>query len=135
MGKKDAKTVLWENVSSLMTHEFGRENMTRFANKCGFAVSTVQRIKEMKTSVGIDVVEQIADAFKIDVWQVMVPNLNPALLPTLDSDRGGWPMTMFDKSRFTNLPLENRLFIQGYLLRTIEDQEAILSHRGNGTSN
>ena len=67
MGKKDAKTVLWENVSSLMTHEFGRENMTRFANKCGFAVSTVQRIKEMKTSVGIDVVEQIADAFKIDV--------------------------------------------------------------------
>ena len=75
MPKSPLKSVLWANVSTLMRHKYGRENLTRLAADCGLGPGTATRIKEQRTSIGLDVMERIAAKFGIDPWQLLVPGL------------------------------------------------------------
>ena len=63
MQNTDYKAILWANVSALMVAKYGKENLTRLANDSGAGPGTMTRIKEMKTSVGMDVLEKIAKVF------------------------------------------------------------------------
>lgn len=83
MGHIDTKATLWANVQALMVKHYGAENMTRLASECGVGLGTVGRIKEQKTSAGIDMIEKIADRFNLSVWQMLVPGMDPANPPAL----------------------------------------------------
>jgi transcriptional regulator with XRE-family HTH domain len=92
MKKAPAKTVLWANVSALMEHHFHEVNLNRLAREAGIGVGTVARIKDGENSTGLNILEAIAAYFKIEPWQLLVPDLEPArpvTLPT-DSDRRKW---------------------------------------------
>lgn len=69
--EKDLKRLLWENVQALMMDKYGRENLTLLAKEAGIGVASIQRIKEMQTSVGIDIVEKVAKAFRLEAHQLM----------------------------------------------------------------
>lgn len=129
MTKKDSKQVLWENVSRLMVKRYGKENLTRLAADSGVGPGTCTRIKVQSTSVGLEVVEAIAKALEAEPWQMLVPNLDPNKLPSLGGDSGQWPMPMVSKESFLSLPLDDRLFIQGYLHRMIEEKSASTGNR------
>ena len=78
-----AKAVLWQNVKALMDARYGKENLTRLAADAKIGPGTATRIKEQKTSVGLDVLEQIAKAFGVEPWQLLVPGMDATNPPVL----------------------------------------------------
>lgn len=81
-----SKNVLWQNVLALMKQEFGEENVSKFAAWAKVGVGSVLRIREQKTSIGLDIVERIAKRAQIQPWQLLVPGLDVANPPMLAKD-------------------------------------------------
>lgn len=82
-----SRRVLWENVLALMVRKWGRENVTGFATWTGIGVGSVLRIREQKTSVGLDIVEKIAKKVGLEhSWQLLVPGLDALSPPMLAED-------------------------------------------------
>lgn len=132
MSKTDSKKVLWENVSQLMRMEFGRENLTQLAAKVGIGPGTSTRLKAQETSVGTDILDQIAHAFKVEPWQLLVPGIDMAS-PQQESRGDGIPMPMVSRERYESLPPDAQIFIQGYVTRLIEEQEHV-QYKANGST-
>ena len=86
MAAPDTKKILWANVQALMLHHYKEENLTRLARdtKCG--PGTASRIKAQRTSVGIDVLDKIAGFFRLQPWQLLVPELDAESPQTLAVD-------------------------------------------------
>lgn len=83
MSAIDSRRVLWTNVQALMHHHWGKENLTRLAAEAEVGLGTCTRIKQQQTSVGVEVVDRIAQVFHLDSWQLLVPGLNPKSPPVL----------------------------------------------------
>lgn len=79
----DNNATLWHSVEALMIKRFGKVNLKGFAALCDIGVGTVQRIQEQKTSVGLAVLDKIADKFDLAAWQLLVPGFDPANPPAL----------------------------------------------------
>jgi len=92
MTQKDPKRYLWANISALMRLASPSVDVVQQRTKVGRG--TVQRIKEGETSIGVDTLLTIAKTFHIEVWQLLVPNLDPDDLPTLQpSNEVHWPFS------------------------------------------
>ena len=78
-----SKALLWNNVASLMRKRYGRENLNQLARDAKIGPATASRIKEMKTSVGLDVIDRIAGVFGLVAWQLLVPELDPTNIPVV----------------------------------------------------
>lgn len=76
MASTDPKTYLWQNICSLMGIDSPSIDAVTKRTKVGRG--TIQRIKEGTTSVGVDNLAQIADAFDVEVWKLLAPNLEVA---------------------------------------------------------
>src|SRR5450830_549402 len=76
MSADDPKTFLWSNICILMQDENPPIDAVQRKTKVGRG--TIQRIKEGATSIGIDKLHEIADAFNLPVWQLLVPGLGVA---------------------------------------------------------
>lgn len=83
---QDSKETLWANVLALMKHHYGKENLTRFSADVGIGPATATRIKDRRTSVGLDVLEKIAAKFSLEPWQLLVPGLDVAKPPDHETD-------------------------------------------------
>ena len=79
----NSKSALWESVSALMVKNYKKENLTRLAKECKIGPGTAARIKEQSTSVGIDILEAIAEHFHLAAWQLLVPGFDPDNPPAL----------------------------------------------------
>lgn len=66
-----------------MRKHYGGENLTRLAKDCGFGPGTASRLKEAKTSVGVEIIDKIAKHFHVESWELLVPEFDPANRPTL----------------------------------------------------
>jgi hypothetical protein len=91
MSSIDNNATLWSNVQALMLHHWGEVNLNQLARSCKIGPATAARIKEQKTSVGLNVLGRIADHFGLDAWQLLVPGLDPkhphALQPVSPAER------------------------------------------------
>lgn len=91
MGQIDTNATLWQNLCSLMVRHWDEVNVNRLARECKVGPATIMRIKEQKTSVGLEVLEKLADHFGLAVWQLLVPGLDPhnppALQPVSEAER------------------------------------------------
>lgn len=83
MSQIDTNATLWQNVQSLMIKHWGDENLNRLARECKIGPGTAMRIKEQKTSVGLETLEKIAENFNLAVWQILVPGMDPENPPAL----------------------------------------------------
>lgn len=74
-----------------MTKHYGKENLTRLAKDCGFGPATSTRLKEAKTSVGLEVIDKLAKHFHVEPWELLVdgfnPDSRPALQPLTEEER------------------------------------------------
>jgi len=118
MTKQESKAVLWANVSTLMRAQYGKENLTRMAKEAAIGPATASRIKEQKTSVGLDVVDTLAALFKIEPWQLLVPQLEAAQRKTLTA----WPFAGIDPARVRELSPEAIGKIEAYIESKLDDQ-------------
>lgn len=69
----DLKVVLWDNLSAAMVRRWGRENLTRLAREAHLGPATLARVKLRQTSIGLDVLERLADALAIEPFRLLVP--------------------------------------------------------------
>lgn len=83
MAKPDLKAVLWQNVKSLMQYHWQKENLSELSRRAGVGLATCDRVKKQQTSVGTDVLEQLAQAFDLQAWHLLTPNLDPANPPVI----------------------------------------------------
>lgn len=79
----DSKHVLWRSVSALMQRHYGEENLSRLARECKIGPGSASRIKEAKTSVGLEIVDKISKHFQVQPWELLVPTFDPGNRPTL----------------------------------------------------
>lgn len=82
----DTKKILWENVKSLMVEKYGEENLYRTmkdSKLTGYPISlgSLQRIKEQKTAIGLDVIDKLARFFNMESWQLLIEGLDPTNPP------------------------------------------------------
>jgi transcriptional regulator with XRE-family HTH domain len=80
MATIDPKTVLWANIQRYM----GGDSVTIEAvqRRTGVGRGTIGRIKQGDTSIGTDVLFAIAEALKVEVWQLLVPHSGNKTPPT-----------------------------------------------------
>jgi transcriptional regulator with XRE-family HTH domain len=64
---KTLRSVLWENLSSLMEEK--KTNMWRLSIDAKVSPATVHKLREKQTSPRLDVLEAIAGALGVEVWQ------------------------------------------------------------------
>ena len=84
MEEPNTRKRLWENVSRLMVKRYGKENLTQLAKDAKFGPGSATRLKDQSTSVGVDIVDRLAKLFKLEPWQLLVPQLNVDSPPRLD---------------------------------------------------
>lgn len=79
----DSNATLWHNVEALMLKKYGKVNLKGFAAFCGVGIATVQRIQAQKTSVGLAILDKIAEKHNLAAWQLLVPGFDPSNPPAL----------------------------------------------------
>lgn len=113
------KATLRDNVLALLRHHDGelRGNESGVSRlvKRGFALGTAQRVLGGQTSVGLDIVAELAEAFGVQPWQLLTPGLQPGSPPGLTADPTAWPFEMVDRSGYAALLPEDRAYVQGSL--------------------
>lgn len=87
----DSRRVVWASVSALMAKHWQGENLNRLAREAKIGPATAARLKLQKTSVGLEVLDRIADVFHVETWQLLVPSMDaerlPVLLPVSQAER------------------------------------------------
>lgn len=79
----DSNATLWQNVQALMNQKYGRTNIKGFAKFCEIGIGTVQRIEAQETSIGLAILDKIAQKFDVAAWQLLVPGFDPSNPPAL----------------------------------------------------
>lgn len=66
-----------------MRSRWGAENLNRLSREAGVGLATCARLREQKTSVGLEVIDKVAAVFHVEAWQLLVPTFDADSLPTL----------------------------------------------------
>lgn len=74
--------------------------------RTGVGRGTVQRIRDGDSATSLSILTKIAEAFGLEVWQLMVPGLDPDKLPELAASA---PSVQPDLQRLVEEAIERRL--------------------------
>lgn len=93
MSAADPKTYLWDRIGDLMG--CANPSLDKVVERAKVSRGTAQRIREAKTSVGIDVLLTLADAFEMELYELLIPPSNDQAAearlskraPALDAER------------------------------------------------
>jgi hypothetical protein len=80
---ENVKKVLWDNVRALMIEKYGVENLNQLSRDANIAPASVMRIKDARTSVGIDIIDRVAKVFRLPAYALLVPQLQQKEFVTL----------------------------------------------------
>lgn len=87
----DSRKVVWSSVATLMHKHWNGENLNRLAREAKIGPATAARLKQQETSVGLEVLDRIAEVFEVETWQLLVPGIDadalPVLLPVTEAER------------------------------------------------
>lgn len=120
--QRTTRQVLWRNLSALMTHHWGAENLNRLAREAKFSPPTALAMKNHQSSVGIDLVAKAARVFHLQAWQLLDPGLDPKiadLTARSRADQGpplAWPFTDVSLDQYASLKTEQRGQVEGFIL-------------------
>jgi len=95
MKPKQPSTYLWENICSLLRMKDPSVDAVKEQLK-NVSRGTVQRAREQDGHRKTDQLALIAENFGIEVWQLLVPGVDPDDLPRLTADTDHaqqWPFT------------------------------------------
>lgn len=116
----DNKKVLSENLTRLLaTRSESRLDLSR---KMGVADGSLGRIKYGTGNPTLEALEGIARFFRLEVWHLFIPNLdplNPPKLPGSGPEVETWPFRRIDIRSFQTLPEAEKNFVEGRLAEAI----------------
>lgn len=125
MAKQNPKLILRTNVLAILQHRGGplRSNETGVTRLRALKIAqgTAQRLLGADTSIGIDLVQELADGLHVAAWQLLVPGLDPAKPQTLSVDPTAWPFAKVPRRAYFDLAEEDRLVAQGALANAISE--------------
>lgn len=120
------KRTIRRNVCALIGHREGilatQVGVSKIM-KLGVANGTAQRLLSSEQDISLEVLQTLADGLSVSPWQLLVPDFEPAALPTLTGETKPWSFPLVDEQRYLALPREARTFVQGKLDAAIEEQE------------
>ncbi|MEI2416188.1 helix-turn-helix transcriptional regulator [Orrella sp. JC864] len=86
--------------------------------RCKVSKSTLARARTGESVLRIDNLEDIARAYGLEAWQLLVPHVDPNTPPRLVGDGqqdAEWPFPGIPRAEFDALPLEDRNAIAEYV--------------------
>lgn len=98
----DLKKVVAGNVRALLGLQPGEKGIARLI-ALGFSNGNAQRVLGGETSIGLDVLGELAKALNVQPWQLCTPNLEPDRLPELHPQTFRWPFRQIDPEVITGL--------------------------------
>jgi transcriptional regulator with XRE-family HTH domain len=101
MGTESKKTLAL-TVLALMQKHFGGKNLTKLAREAVGSPGNATRLLDGKTSVSVDMLDRIARRFKLEPWQLLVPDFDPSAPPKLAQPTS----PSFFRSRYSPVGLE-----------------------------
>lgn len=121
----DAKAIVGANVLALLQHRGGaftgtETGITRLVAR-GIPNGTAQRVLAGTTSIGLDVLQRVAEALEVEPWQLLVPGIDPAALPGLTADPTAWPFPLVSRAAYNLLGRDERAFAQAKFDTAIRD--------------
>lgn len=109
------KSVLANNVRALLGHQ-GITAVTAELVRRGIANGTVTRILDAKTAIGLDKLAELAACLNVEVWQLLVPGLDPERMPTTEPLAFRWPFSRIDPTAVLGLSGTAALNVENGLL-------------------
>lgn len=86
-GVTGVRLVLARNVRSLLTHRNVAESAV--AKSWGLPQTMLNRVTNGRTDTRIESIDEVAKAFGLQAWQLLVPAFDPAHPPRLSKENGG----------------------------------------------
>lgn len=83
MPAHDSKAALWQSILALMQRHYGEENLLRLSKEAHIGLGSTSRLKAQETSVGVDLIDKVAARFKLQPWQLLVPEFDADNPPEL----------------------------------------------------
>lgn len=96
------REIIRDNVRTLLDVPPGKSGVAKLMEK-GFANGTAQRILSAETSIGVDVLADLARKLGVEPWQLCVPGLDPERRPTLEPVTFRWPFHNIDPESIMDL--------------------------------
>ena len=66
--------------------------------------------------------QELAEKFRLQPWQLLVPEVNVRQPPGLTVDNTAWPLPLVDRTAYYRLDGTARAFAQGAMANAINDQ-------------
>lgn len=88
MGRTVAALVLAQNLAELKKLAGAPRTQAEIAERAGVDQKTVSRIENATNATSVDKLDGLADAFRVQPWQLLVDGLKHDALPTLVSSGG-----------------------------------------------
>lgn len=79
------RLVLSQNLKALLTSKHGPSTQSELKRQSGLAQSTIGRALSGETAATVDTVEQIAKAYGLEAWQLLVAGMDPSNPPVLQA--------------------------------------------------
>lgn len=98
----DLKKVIRDNVRTLLALAPADKGIAALV-QLGFSNGTAQRLMGGETSLGVELLQQLAERLKVEPWQLCVPGLNPEAMPRLEPLGFRWPFRRIDPETITSL--------------------------------
>lgn len=99
----DIKAVIRDNVRRLLGLEPGDKGIAQLMRKTGFKNGTAQRVLQAETSIGVDLLAELARGLGVEAWQLLVKDLDPNNLPALHPPSTRWPFRQIDQDAVASL--------------------------------
>lgn len=98
----DIKIVVRDNVRALLRLSPTESGVSKLID-LGIPNGSAQRVLKGETSVGLDVMSELARVLKVSPWQLCVPGIDPDRLPDIEPRSFRWPFRQIDPEAITNL--------------------------------
>lgn len=130
----DLPAIVAANIKAVLEHRLGGPARVTDVINLGLANGTAQRLLAGETSLGVNLLQRVAEKLGVQPWQLLIEGLDPKSLPGLAGDSGpAWPFD-FEPERFEALlPKEQGMveFAARLELERIEAKRGASSKRGS----
>ncbi len=118
MGKKAIET-LGKNLRQLVGEGRRYPTLEALAARSGVGKSTIARARNGENALRIDNLEDIARAFNLEPWQMLVDNVDPTNPPSLikgDENPTAWPFAgVISQAEYQSLPNDAKEAIREFV--------------------
>lgn len=128
----DIKLTIRANVRALLGLEDGQSGVQKLISM-GIPTGNAQRVLSGVASVGIDTLAQVAGALGVQPWHLLVPNLDPANLPSVEDREFRWPFKRIDPDQALGLVGSTAAAVETGLLVALASA-GVSARKRNGTS-